>query len=1029
MTRWLWLLATILALGTLSHAQATPATCSPGSGTIPQTVSCSNPNSGTTVACVTTNGALPITSGDGIHCKVGTAYTAPLSITWPATVNIVAGTSTLADSTASTYSYSIHLTAYDGIDVVPLSVLPALALSSGLNNNAVIQDNSYVGHTNFDGSTFTSVANLSNVSRLTDANSSSNSCAAGFNAGQGGSAEFPLSNVGTTLVSLNCGSFRNIGSFNTVTQHFNAIGSGILITTDHNIAGGGSSTTVNDFGSSSFSLSDPGKLFTLGTDNYEYTIASGYSPTVFYPYTINYAANTPLNGYGIGYYQSALTTGGIVDFKYGLPSIAAAACASVHYNYGDYCIHALSTAEMATGGAWTTGHIYALGDIVVAQSGVACMYRVVIASGTSTTGSSPAFDNTAPCSSGTLTDAAGNTWRGTASTAQFVVQNTGTGGTSVGSGFVITGHPDALSTFVDTCACGIVWTFSTPAYTPTTSNNWVSIAGVSNDAGYIVGGYSYPTKWSVGVSLYTYGSSLNSNLGYSKALGDQGTGTDLVLYDAVANAFQHLNTLTGIWSQFTCGTGNGFTCGSETQTTIGTLSAITNTGCGSGDYAFFIHNLKGSPSGNEPYGRITAQSNFYGCSLINHYSVWNQSPAAFNATASLQNTFAGFNHSAIDDTEVVAYNGSAAPGGGDAGWFVSIYPNGSAGSQPGVSTYLAPGVNLPTCNATTGVCTGTTPFGCYTGASNPECDLGNTLDSHLSCVGGCDHGAFLAAGTSYNLATLGPQFNAWQNQETAYNTTVIYTPPASAPATSANPVYQFTHTGCTGTTLAFNVQFCISQWSQDAVWLFWGSDWGCGLGSTSGSAPTVWVSGTYVGKIILPYVATPPQSTTLFSLCGYPWAASYAYSAGALINPIENTSGSGGVDDVYQAVAVTGSSGPLSSLSNNQPKCGTVSCWTLTNPPTATTGGDYVCDNSSGSGDTVSTWPTLPSCPTGIIWEDMGEQDQRTDFFAVHLVASGNAASGNPANAPFFTDNVGPLGIPVQTPSLESYVNQINGVR
>jgi hypothetical protein len=886
-------------------------------------------------------------------------------------------------------------TAYDGIDVIPLTVLPSLALSSGLNNNATIFDQSYLGHTNFNGSTFNNAANLSPVTRLTDANGSSNNCANTFSAGQGGSAEFPLSNTNTSLVSVNCGAFRYVGSFNTTTGHFNNLGSSYFITTDHNIAGGGSPTVVNDFGSGSFSLSDPGKLFELGTDTNDYTIGGGYSVTAFYPYTINYAANTPLSGYGVGYYQTASNTGGIVDFKYGLPAQFASNCASAHYNPGDYCIHPLSPAEMATSGAWITGHIYALGDIVVAQSGAACMYRVTVASGTATSGSSPAFDTTLPCSGSGLTDAAGNTWKGTMSTAQFVVENTGTAGTSVASGFVITGHPDALSTFVDTCSCGIVWTFIEPAYVPTTANNWVSIGGVSNDSGYVVGGYSYPTKWSVGISTYTYGSA-TGHLGYASALGDQGTGVDFVLYDATTNSFHHLNTLTGWWTQVTCGTGNGFTCGSETQTQIGTLNAITATGCGSGNYAYFTHNIKGSPSGTTPFGRITAQANFYGCAVsgANHYQVWNEAPASFNATSSLQNTFAGFNHSAIDDTIIVAYNGSAAPGGGNAGWFTTIYQNGAVASQPGVSTYLAPGVNLPTCNATTGICTGTTPFGCYTSSSNPECDLGNTNDSHLSCVGGCDHGSFHAAGTTYNVATLGPQFNAWQAQETAYPTAIVYTPPASAPATSAGPVYQFTHTGCTGTTLSFNIQFCISQWSQDGNWLFWGSDWGCGLGSTTGSAPTVWASGTYVGKIILPYVATPPQSTTLFSLCGYPWMAGYSYSAGALINPIENPNGSSGVDDVYQAVAVTGASGPQSSLASNQPKCGTVSCWTLTNSPTATTGGDYVCDNTSGTGDTVSVWPTLPTCTTGIIWEDMGPQNQRSDVFAVYLPGGGFV--GNP---------------------------------
>jgi hypothetical protein len=57
-----------------------------------------------------------------------------------------------------------------------------------------------------------------------------------------------------------------------------------------------------------------------------------------------------------------------------------------------------------------------------------------------------------------------------------------------------------------------------------------------------------------------------------------------------------------------------------------------------------------------------------------------------------------------------------------------------------------------------------------------------------------------------------------------------------------------------------------------------------------------------------------------------------------MIAPIEGTGGSGAVDDVFQAIAVngTGISGPGSTLTGNQPECGTVSCFASANPPGAT---------------------------------------------------------------------------------------------
>ena len=73
---------------------------------MPQTVTCTNPNSGTTLICYNVTGA-PATSGNGTSCAAGsTKYTAPLTISTAETLYVVAGTSISSDSSAVNYSYT-----------------------------------------------------------------------------------------------------------------------------------------------------------------------------------------------------------------------------------------------------------------------------------------------------------------------------------------------------------------------------------------------------------------------------------------------------------------------------------------------------------------------------------------------------------------------------------------------------------------------------------------------------------------------------------------------------------------------------------------------------------------------------------------------------------------------------------------------------------------------------------------------------------------------------------------------------------
>lgn len=102
---------------------ATQPSCTPTSGIVPQTVTCTNPNSGTTNMCYTTNGSTPVTNTLGTGCTTGTNYTTAITISVASTLKVVAGTSTLADSSPASYTYSA------GSTTVPAPALGLFAIS------------------------------------------------------------------------------------------------------------------------------------------------------------------------------------------------------------------------------------------------------------------------------------------------------------------------------------------------------------------------------------------------------------------------------------------------------------------------------------------------------------------------------------------------------------------------------------------------------------------------------------------------------------------------------------------------------------------------------------------------------------------------------------------------------------------------------------------------------------------------------------------------------------------------------------
>ena len=87
-------------------SQASAPSCTPTSGNVPQTVTCTNPNSGTTIMCYAASPTIPASNGSGTACTTGTQYTTALSITSPETLNVIAGVAGDTDSSVVSYTYN-----------------------------------------------------------------------------------------------------------------------------------------------------------------------------------------------------------------------------------------------------------------------------------------------------------------------------------------------------------------------------------------------------------------------------------------------------------------------------------------------------------------------------------------------------------------------------------------------------------------------------------------------------------------------------------------------------------------------------------------------------------------------------------------------------------------------------------------------------------------------------------------------------------------------------------------------------------
>ncbi|MGA9391484.1 MAG: hypothetical protein WBV69_13675 [Candidatus Sulfotelmatobacter sp.] len=777
--------------------------------------------------------------------------------------------------------------AYTGAAVVPWPAVPNMG---GLTKNgAVFTDASYPSGT------------PSKVIRCTDARISPNDSNKSLSAGLGGSGDaMQMFNSDSTLMRVNTsGGAGRIVLFNPTTL---VCGNptagptlGSVITQYENMDSPGSATASVQFGQGSFDWSNPSSYYQFGVNQTQ---------------EVAYNINASTGQFNV---DTTKGTGGTMsDFIYALPYNSSNATnapswqASHNYSTGQYVTYTMQSTDSLRPFDWIASTAYQAGDIIQpsANNTLNCAFKVFVAG---TTGTTEPNWNVANCQPTYGPVPEGGTdgsvsWRPIGPPV-FTFQLTSTGGTSGTSTppFVpaATGHPDLMTgPGIGSGASdnGLVWTNTGPMTVPL----WNSYAGISHDA----------TRVCTGLSTNSYG--YNSN--YTAYNDDQGTGIFALCYNSATNVYYLLNTATGIQSQSACVGGIGYNCsgGTWSMTTEGTNSQIASGGCG-----FFIHNMKGSYTMDYP---VVAQqaplAGATGCPTGNAWSWAVFSP--FNSTTTAQKYYASLNHWTIGNTHLV----NIGQGCLDNSLGGSGCPVGTYGSVSGVfgnlysakAPYTLPLANWePTCT------TSWSPNNAL-----PPCQLSLAYDSHMSWAsnpGGSDTAP--VCGSVYNLATLAPPPNApWQGEVVCVSTTPSWSNPASP--SGGQTQWRFTHEFNTGGSSFFDVQFAISQLSNDGRYVAFTSDWNCTLGTTSGGTTSV---------------------------CGPPWVGGTAYSVGQYVNPFSSTGGSGTNYGVYEITT-----GGTSAAAHP--------AW-------------FVC-NSSTAGNTVTD-------TNGVVYSCVGQSNQRGDVFVVQL--------------------------------------------
>jgi hypothetical protein len=129
---WTPIYEPLVAPHPLDTSGAIAPSCAPTSGVVPQTVTCTNPNSGTTVMCYAVSPTNPATNGSGTACSTGTQYTTALTISSAETLNVIAGVSGISDSTISSYTYTASAAPPTVTTTTATSITTTSATSGGV---------------------------------------------------------------------------------------------------------------------------------------------------------------------------------------------------------------------------------------------------------------------------------------------------------------------------------------------------------------------------------------------------------------------------------------------------------------------------------------------------------------------------------------------------------------------------------------------------------------------------------------------------------------------------------------------------------------------------------------------------------------------------------------------------------------------------------------------------------------------------------------------------------------------------------
>src|SRR5208337_528458 len=354
------------------------------------------------------------------------------------------------------------------------------------------------------------------------------------------------------------------------------VASGIMITLQQNSANRGSNGTSNDFGTGAFDLQDPTVYWEFGSSQYDFPVGVPANNVQHHKYTFNTAT---------GDYTVAATPS--TDFTFALPIGANApelgSGGLFGYHFGAYVTHTLANLSSSNPeyNKWVASTAYALGDLIVPGDSDGytygnpnnCAFKVQTAGTTGT--SEPNFNTNGPCANTTATDGS-VTWKGITAPAQFIFQAVSVG--PIGCKGPLTTHPysgtpplhpDLGSTFVTSGTnslaqpCTITWENSGPSLTQFSNNLDIEGGGrVSYDQ----------TTFAFEISTNTYGGACDPNAGCptrnytTQANGDQNTGF-WVAMAKIADpgtgkpTYYLLNAVTGIQTNWICGTGTLGTCG------------------------------------------------------------------------------------------------------------------------------------------------------------------------------------------------------------------------------------------------------------------------------------------------------------------------------------------------------------------------------------------------------------------------------------------------------------------------------------